>query len=37
MKALVISAGGSKREFARGIAEYLLKKNKLLYDFYVET
>lgn len=37
MRALVISGGGSKGAFAGGIAEYLIKDQKLDYDIYVGT
>ena len=35
MKALVISGGGSKGAFAGGVAEYLIKEKKRLYNIFV--
>lgn len=35
MRALVISGGGSKGAFAGGVAEYLLKVEKMEYDIFV--
>ena len=36
-KALVISGGGSKGAFAGGVAEYLLKEKKNIYDIFLGT
>ena len=36
-KALVISGGGSKGAFAGGVAEYLLKEKKYIYDIFLGT
>jgi predicted patatin/cPLA2 family phospholipase len=36
-KALVISGGGSKGAFAGGVAEYLLKEKKIIYDIFLGT
>jgi len=37
MRALVISGGGSKGAFAGGVAQFLLEKKKIKYDFYIGT
>jgi predicted patatin/cPLA2 family phospholipase len=36
-RALVISGGGSKGAFAGGVAQYLIKENKRIYDIFIGT